>query len=117
MSTPELGGGGSSSRKSLASGGSASTGASRLKSTDEVDYQRGRKRGRDASMDKEEEGSKKPEFKIVVPNHLKVKLIDDWEKITKDKLLIPLPRTPNVSQLFEKYYKYITENPEKRRNK
>lgn len=44
---------------------------------------RGTKRNRDAALE-EEEFKTKPEIKIVIPDILKVKLVDDWEAITRD---------------------------------
>jgi mortality factor 4-like protein 1 len=32
----------------------------------------------------QDEGSKKPEMKLNVPEVLKVKLVDDWEAVTKN---------------------------------
>lgn len=45
---------------------------------------RGTKRGRDSLLADEEEFRTKPEIKIVIPDLLKVKLVDDWEAITKN---------------------------------
>lgn len=45
---------------------------------------RGTKRGRDSLLVDEEEYKTKPEVKIVIPDLLKVKLVDDWEAITKN---------------------------------
>lgn len=64
---------------------------------------RGKKRLRDQSVDKEDDFAKRPEIKIPIPEALKVKLVDDWEYITKSQLLVPLPREPNVVQILEMY--------------
>jgi mortality factor 4-like protein 1 len=64
---------------------------------------RGRKRLRE--VEKEEEFLKKPEIKIVMPDLLKLQLIDDWENITKDQKLVTLPRKPNVADILEDYKK------------
>lgn len=45
---------------------------------------RGTKRGRDSLAFDEDEYKSKPEIKIVIPDLLKVKLVDDWEAITKN---------------------------------
>lgn len=45
---------------------------------------RGTKRGRDSLLADEDEYKTKPEVKIVIPDFLKVKLVDDWEAITKN---------------------------------
>ncbi|KAG4086135.1 MRG-domain-containing protein [Neocallimastix lanati (nom. inval.)] len=64
---------------------------------------RGRKRLRE--NEKEEDTIKKPEIKIVMPDLLKLQLIDDWENITKDQKLVTLPRKPNVAEILEDYKK------------
>ncbi|EPQ53213.1 MRG-domain-containing protein [Gloeophyllum trabeum ATCC 11539] len=67
---------------------------------------RGTKRGRE-----EDEGSKKPEMKLNVPEILKVILVDDWEAVTKNNQLVPLPRTPNVVELLEEFKEYVLALP------
>ncbi|KZT20712.1 MRG-domain-containing protein [Neolentinus lepideus HHB14362 ss-1] len=85
---------------------------------------RGTKRGRE-----EDESSKKPEMKLIVPEILKVILVDDWEAVTKNNQvgeltswshqspftppiqLVPLPRTPNVVQLLEEFKAHILALP------
>lgn len=44
---------------------------------------RGKKRAKDTSVDKEEEFTKRPEIKVPIPDSLKAQLVDDWENITK----------------------------------
>ena len=44
---------------------------------------RGTKRSRESIVE-EEEYKNRPEIKIVIPDSLKVKLVDDWEAITKN---------------------------------
>ncbi|OLY82142.1 Chromatin modification-related protein eaf3 [Smittium mucronatum] len=100
--------------------GSTSSVAPRLKSVadGDLDFHRGRKRGRESAVEKGEgEASKKIEFKFTVPNVLKVKLIDDWEFVTKEKLLVELPRSPTVSQIIDQYNVYLLENAEKRKSR
>jgi hypothetical protein len=96
---------------------------------------RGTKRSRE-SMLEEEEFKNRPEIKLVIPDLLKVKLVDDWEAITKNSQvskasssdvleastassltlldlnsptiqLIPLPRTPSVSAVLEAYQNHV----------
>ncbi|OZJ04196.1 hypothetical protein BZG36_02180 [Bifiguratus adelaidae] len=62
-----------------------------------------RKRARDHSIDKEEDYMKRPEIKIPVPDALKAQLVDDWENVTKNQQLVPLPRSPTVVQLLDQY--------------
>ncbi|PWN37535.1 MRG-domain-containing protein [Meira miltonrushii] len=63
---------------------------------------RGTKRGRDA-VEQEEEYIKRPEIKLTIPDTLKVRLVDDWEFVTKRNLLVPLPREPNVEDILSSY--------------
>ncbi|KAF9918187.1 Esa1p-associated factor [Lobosporangium transversale] len=64
---------------------------------------RGKKRAKDTSVDKEEDFIKRPEIKVPIPDSLKTQLVDDWENITKNHQLVPLPRTPNVVQILDMY--------------
>ncbi len=44
-----------------------------------------KKRGRDSSVnEKEEDFLKKPEVKIMIPDSLKIQLVNDWENVTKN---------------------------------
>ncbi|KAI0075024.1 MRG-domain-containing protein [Panus rudis PR-1116 ss-1] len=70
------------------------------------DGTRGTKRGRE-----EDDGSKKPEMKLNVPEILKVILVDDWEAVTKNSQLVPLPRTPTVVQILDEFKQYILSLP------
>jgi len=72
---------------------------------------RGRKRFKDVV--KEEEFIKKPEIKIIIPDLLKLQLVDDWENITKDQKLVTLPRKPNVAEILEDYKKLKVDSDSK----
>ncbi|KAI5830713.1 MRG-domain-containing protein [Schizophyllum commune Tattone D] len=80
-------------------GGSASAnvkGAARKDGTS-----RGQKRARD------EEESKRTELKLEMPEAMKVRLVDDWEAVTKNNQLVSLPRQPNVKQILEEFEAYV----------
>ncbi|KAJ1667129.1 Esa1p-associated factor [Coemansia sp. RSA 1813] len=92
--------------------------------------QRSRKRGRDSVAEKAREeredsagtsggggggAQKSPDIKLPIPNALKAQLVDDWERITKDKLLVPLPRDPTVVQMLANYQEYRRTTRDKRR--
>ncbi|KAK4689372.1 mortality factor 4-like protein 1, partial [Tremellales sp. Uapishka_1] len=66
-----------------------------------------RKRGRDSTTDNDLEYLKRPEVKIVIPDVLKLQLVDDWENVTKNNQLVSLPRKPNVRDLLEEYRTYV----------
>ncbi|KAG7530765.1 hypothetical protein FFLO_04807 [Filobasidium floriforme] len=67
---------------------------------------KGKKRTRGEAFDTEEQYLKRPEVKIPIPDVLRVKLVDDWEAVTKNNQLVTLPRTPNVKEIIEEYKEY-----------
>ena len=90
---------------------------------------RGTKRGRD-----DDDGTRRPEMRLVVPETLKVLLVDDWEAVTKNnqvsqhslyshprllgpKLALPprqlvtLPRSPTVAEILEEFKEHILDSP------
>lgn len=40
---------------------------------------------------------------ISMPDHIQAMLVDDWENITKNNQLVPLPHPNPVSKIFEDY--------------
>ncbi|WWD21256.1 hypothetical protein CI109_105740 [Kwoniella shandongensis] len=66
-----------------------------------------KKRGRDSGVDTEADYLKRPEVKIVIPDVLKLQLVDDWENVTKNNQLVTLPRKPHVRELLEEYRQYV----------
>lgn len=54
-------------------------------STSTESSDRGKKRAKDTSVDKEEDFTKRPEIKVPIPDSLKAQLVDDWESITKNQ--------------------------------
>ncbi|KAI8320608.1 MRG-domain-containing protein [Martensiomyces pterosporus] len=86
----------------------------------ETESQRSRKRVRESSVEKtrderDEGASKGPEVKIPIPNALKSQLVDDWERITKDRLLVPLPSSPTVAEMLEMYQEQRRASKEKKK--
>ncbi|CAO3650735.1 unnamed protein product [Cunninghamella echinulata] len=51
----------------------------------------------------------KPEIRLDIPSSLKCQLVDDWENVTKNQQLVPLPRDPSISQILAQYKKYNLE--------
>ncbi|KAI5122398.1 hypothetical protein M0805_002949 [Coniferiporia weirii] len=68
---------------------------------------RGTKRGRE-----EDDGSRKPDMKLTIPDILKVQLVDDWENVTKNAQLVPLPRSPNVAELLQEFIAFSSSQKE-----
>jgi len=67
---------------------------------------RGTKRGRD-----DDDGTRRPEMRLVVPDTLKVLLVDDWEAVTKNSQLVTLPRSPTVAEILEEFRQHILSSP------
>ncbi|GAA5908243.1 Eaf3p [Sporobolomyces salmoneus] len=75
---------------------------------------RNMKRGREGEG--EDEYMSRREVKISIPDNLKTQLVDDWEAITKNQQLVPLPRVPNVDTILDEWLKYLqNEEDDKRR--
>ncbi|GAK66041.1 MRG-domain-containing protein [Moesziomyces antarcticus] len=66
---------------------------------------RATKRSRD-TVETEDDFLKRPEVKISFPDELKLQLVDDWESITKNGMLVPLPRKPCVKDILQDYKKH-----------
>lgn len=67
---------------------------------------RGTKRGRE-----DDDGARRPEMRLAVPDTLKVLLVDDWEAVTKNSQLVTLPRSPTVAEILEEFEQHIHNNP------
>ncbi|KAF7329018.1 MRG-domain-containing protein [Mycena venus] len=88
------------SKEAAAATASASTRSGTRKETGT----RGTKRGRD-----DPDGTRRPEMKLNIPEQIKVKLVDDWETVTKDNKLVTLPRSPTVEELLKEFEAYLKE--------
>lgn len=60
----------------------------------------------------EEHFHSRPAVKIDVPDHIKALLVDDWENVTKNLSLVPLPSEHPVSEILDTYFE---EEKHKRR--
>ncbi|KAI1214476.1 MRG-domain-containing protein [Annulohypoxylon truncatum] len=69
---------------------------------------RGPRRGRDYELENEDNFHSRPSIKLVVPDVLKAMLVDDWENITKNNQLVPLPHPHPVSKILADYAEYET---------
>ena len=45
----------------------------------------------------------RPSVKLVIPDHIKAILVDDWENVTKNQLLVPLPAQHSVNSILQDY--------------
>ncbi|CAG8954056.1 hypothetical protein HYFRA_00009157 [Hymenoscyphus fraxineus] len=55
------------------------------------------------TSNQEETFHSRPSIKVGVPDHIKAILVDDWENVTKNSQLIPLPRASPVSTILADY--------------
>ncbi|KAM3065272.1 Esa1p-associated factor [Clarireedia jacksonii] len=67
---------------------------------------RGPRRNRDYDLEQEESFHARPSIKIVIPDHIKAILVDDWENITKNNQLVPLPAERSVNQMLDDYLEF-----------
>ncbi|KAI8956872.1 MRG-domain-containing protein [Daldinia sp. FL1419] len=56
--------------------------------------------------DSEDAFHARPSIKLFVPDILKAMLVDDWENITKNNQLVPLPHPHPVTKILEDYAAY-----------
>ncbi|KAI6018202.1 hypothetical protein PISMIDRAFT_112896 [Pisolithus microcarpus 441] len=90
------------------SGAVKGKGASGATSTTGIGSGRARKDGRGTKRGREEDDShRKPDMKLNVPEALKVQLVDDWEAVTKNNQLVPLPRKPNVLDILQEFKDHV----------
>ena len=56
------------------------------------------------TMQQEETFNLRPAIHINVPDHLKSILVDDWENVTKNLSLVPLPSKPSANEILTSYF-------------
>ncbi|PKY38735.1 MRG-domain-containing protein [Rhizophagus irregularis] len=76
------------------------------KSNDKENHERGKKRKKINDDEEEEEFMNRLEIKIPLPESLKVKLIDDWENVTRNNALLKLPRKYTVADILNEYLEF-----------
>lgn len=54
----------------------------------------------------EETFHQRPSIKLIIPDHIKALLVDDWENVTKNQQLVPLPSAHPVNSILDDYYNY-----------
>jgi hypothetical protein len=55
------------------------------------------------SYEQEDSFLARPSVKLVIPDHIKAILVDDWENVTKSQQLVPLPAKQPVSSILKEY--------------
>lgn len=63
-------------------------------------------------IESDENFASRVEVKITIPDDLKQWLIDDWDLVTRQKQLVPIPRKKSVKEILDEYIKSRTENPD-----
>ena len=56
------------------------------------------------TVQQEETFNMRPAIHINVPDHLKSILVDDWENVTKNLSLVPLPSKPSANEILTNYF-------------
>lgn len=54
----------------------------------------------------EESFHAKPAVKLLIPDHIKAILVDDWENVTKNLQLVPLPAAKPANLILNDYLQY-----------
>lgn len=54
----------------------------------------------------EESFHSRPSINIAVPDHIKAILVDDWENVTKNNQLVPLPAEKPVNQMLDDWFEF-----------
>ncbi|KAJ4255560.1 Esa1p-associated factor [Fusarium torreyae] len=57
-----------------------------------------------SQLETEDAFHNKPMINLPVPDHIQAMLVDDWENITKNNQLVPLPHNKPVTKIFEDYF-------------
>lgn len=72
-----------------------------------------KKRSRIANpIESDENYISRVDVKITIPDDLKQWLIDDWDLVTRQKQLVPIPRKKNIKEILDEYIKSRTANPD-----
>ncbi|KAF2964799.1 hypothetical protein GQX73_g8764 [Xylaria multiplex] len=59
-----------------------------------------------ANTSQEEAFHSRPSVKLIIPDVIKALLVDDWENVTKNTQLVPLPHPKPVTKILEDYSAY-----------
>ena len=54
----------------------------------------------------EESFHARPSIKLTIPDHIKAILVDDWENVTKNQQLVPLPSANPVNKILNDYVQF-----------
>lgn len=48
----------------------------------------------------------RPSIKLIIPDHIKAILVDDWENVTKNQQLVPIPAEYTVERILDEYLQF-----------
>ncbi|KAJ5054286.1 uncharacterized protein L3040_000564 [Drepanopeziza brunnea f. sp. 'multigermtubi'] len=57
-------------------------------------------------IDQEENFQARPTVQLSIPDHIKAILVDDWENVTKNQQLVPIPAQVSVNEILDDYAEY-----------
>ena len=75
------------------------------------DSQSRRKRSRLTNSDNDDSFLPRMDIRIAIPQELQHWLVDDWDLITRQKQLVPLPRKKTVHNILQDYVQSVVDNP------
>ncbi|GKT44398.1 chromatin modification-related protein eaf3 [Colletotrichum spaethianum] len=99
-------------KKGLRINGTDSTRGSEERTAGAAASGRGPRRARDFDLEQEDGFHARPSIKLPIPDHIKAMLVDDWENITKNNQLVPLPHPHPVDDILNDYLNYERPNRE-----
>ncbi|KAK1754616.1 MRG-domain-containing protein [Echria macrotheca] len=73
---------------------------------------RGPRRARDFELENEDSFMNRPSIRLPIPDHVKALLVDDWENVTKNNQLVPLPHVHPVDEILNDYLAHERPNRE-----
>ncbi len=60
----------------------------------------------DRELLQEDSFHSRPTIKIPIPDHLKALLVDDWENVTRNQQLVPLPHASPLNKILDDYMEH-----------
>lgn len=90
-------------KKGLRSGAESARVSEERSGSATIQGSRGGRRGKDWELEQEDSFHNKPMINIPIPDHIQAMLVDDWENITKNNQLVPLPHSKPVNKILDDY--------------
>ncbi|KAH6666495.1 MRG-domain-containing protein [Plectosphaerella plurivora] len=90
-------------KKGLRANGTESARGSEERTSSFLSRGPARGRTRDYELEQEDGFHVRPSIKLPIPDHIKAVLVDDWENVTKNNQLVPLPHPHPVNEIIDDY--------------